>query len=136
MLDRIEQKICEILEAKKDEIIAFGNDIWNHAELGYKEVRTSGKFVEEMTKLGGSLMIAPDITYEASLYLKQQMEDGEVKTHQNLISLVSSEGQFTAGSQYLVSATIYGLTSIDISVKTTDWQEGGSIDVGNDKFEE
>ena len=91
---------------------------------------------EEMTKLGGSLMIAPDITYDAFLYLKQKMEDGEVKTHENLISLVSSEGQFTAGSQYLVSATIYGLTSIDISVKTTDWQEGGSIDVGNDKFEE
>ncbi len=52
MLDRIEQKICDILEAKKDEIIAFGNDIWNHAELGYKEVRTAGKFVEEMKKLG------------------------------------------------------------------------------------
>ena len=52
MLDRIEQKICDILEAKKDEIIAFGNDIWNHAELGYKEVRTAGKYVEEMKKLG------------------------------------------------------------------------------------
>ncbi|MBQ5327168.1 MAG: amidohydrolase [Oscillospiraceae bacterium] len=52
MLDRIEQKIVDIIESKKDEIIAFGTDIWNHAELGYKEVRTSGKFVEEMAKLG------------------------------------------------------------------------------------
>ena len=52
MLDRIEQKIVEIIESKKDEIMAFGTDIWNHAELGYKEVRTSGKFVEEMAKLG------------------------------------------------------------------------------------
>ena len=52
MLDRIEQKIVEIIESKKDEIIAFGTDVWNHAELGYKEVRTSGKFVEEMAKLG------------------------------------------------------------------------------------
>ena len=91
---------------------------------------------EEMTKLGGSMMIAPDITYEAYLYLKQKMKDGEIKTHKNLISLISSEGQFTAGSQYLVQATIYGLTSIDITVTMTDWQHGGSVDVGSDKFEE
>ena len=52
MLDRIEQKIVDIIDAKADEIIAFGTYIFNHAELGYKEVRTSGKFVEEMKKLG------------------------------------------------------------------------------------
>lgn len=52
MLDHIEQKICEIIDSKKDEIIEFGTDIFNHAELGYKEVRTSGKFVDEMKKLG------------------------------------------------------------------------------------
>ncbi|MBQ8604679.1 MAG: amidohydrolase [Oscillospiraceae bacterium] len=52
MLDRIEQKICDIIEAKKDEIIAFGTDIFEHAELGYKEVRTSGKFIEKMNELG------------------------------------------------------------------------------------
>jgi len=52
MLDRIEQKICDILEAKKDEIIAFGTDVWEHAELGYKETRTAGKFVEKMQELG------------------------------------------------------------------------------------
>ena len=52
MLDAMEKKICDILEARKDEIIAFGRDIFTHAELGYKEVRTSGRFVEEMKKLG------------------------------------------------------------------------------------
>ena len=52
MLDRIEQKIVEIIDKKAEEIMAFGTDVWNHAELGYKEVRTSGKFVEEMAKLG------------------------------------------------------------------------------------
>ena len=51
-MDRIEQKICDIIESKKDEIMAFGQDIFCHAELGYKETRTSGKFVEEMKKLG------------------------------------------------------------------------------------
>ena len=51
-MDKIEQKICEIIESKKDEIIAFGRDIFCHAELGFKEKRTSGRFVEEMEKLG------------------------------------------------------------------------------------
>ncbi len=52
MFDKIEKRICEILDERQDEIIAFGEDIWHHAELGYKEVRTSGKFVDEMKKLG------------------------------------------------------------------------------------
>lgn len=51
-MDRIEQKICEIIDSKKDEIIAFGRDVFCHAELGFKEKRTSGKFVEAMEKLG------------------------------------------------------------------------------------
>ena len=33
-MDRLEQKICDIIDSKKDEIIAFGRDIWTHAELG------------------------------------------------------------------------------------------------------
>ena len=51
-MDRIEEKICQIIDSKKDEIMAFGRDIFCHAELGYKEHRTSQKFVEEMKKLG------------------------------------------------------------------------------------
>ena len=51
-MDRIEQKICDIIESRKDEIMAFGKDIFCHAELGFKEKRTSSKFVEEMEKLG------------------------------------------------------------------------------------
>ena len=52
MWDPIEQKIIDIIDSKKDEIIAFGDDIWHHAELGYKEVRTAGKYCEWMKKLG------------------------------------------------------------------------------------
>ena len=52
MLDQIEKKILDIIDSKKDEIIAFGTDIFQHAELGFKEERTSGKFVEKMKELG------------------------------------------------------------------------------------
>ena len=71
MYDHIEQKICDILEAKKDEIIAFGKDIFDHAELGYKETRTAGKFVEEMGKLGLSCEEGWAITGVKS-YLKEK----------------------------------------------------------------
>lgn len=76
-MDRIEQKILEIIEKNADKICAFGQDIWTHAELGFQEFRTSGKFQEEMDKLG--------IKYEKELavtgvkaYLKEQTE-GEIR---------------------------------------------------------
>ena len=43
-MDQIEQKITQLIDAHREEIIAFGRDIYTHAELGYKEFRTSEKF--------------------------------------------------------------------------------------------
>ena len=74
-MDRIEQKICDIIESKKDEIMAFGRDIFCHAELGYKEVRTAGKFVEEMKKLGMDSETGLAITGVKS-YLKPKDTEG------------------------------------------------------------
>ncbi|MEA4921579.1 MAG: amidohydrolase [Clostridiaceae bacterium] len=51
-MDKLEQKICDIIDSKKDEIIAFGRDIWTHAELGYREFRTAGKFTDALKSLG------------------------------------------------------------------------------------
>lgn len=51
-MDRIEQKILDIIEARKDDIIAFGDDIWHHAERGFQEFRTSEKLIGELKKLG------------------------------------------------------------------------------------
>lgn len=51
-MDKIEQKIISIIDAKADEIIAFGRDIWHHAELGYREFRTAGKFADALKGLG------------------------------------------------------------------------------------
>ena len=50
-MDRLEQKICDIIDSKKEEIMAFGRDIWTHAEMGYREFRTSGKFAEVLKNL-------------------------------------------------------------------------------------
>ncbi len=51
-MDHIEEKIISIIDAHADEIKAFGRDIWMHAELGYREERTSEKAVEELKKYG------------------------------------------------------------------------------------
>ena len=75
-MDRIEQKICDIIESKKDEIMAFGQDIFCHAELGFKEKRTSTKFVEEMQKLGMEPETGIAITGVKSYLKKKGSADG------------------------------------------------------------
>lgn len=51
-MDEIEKKICQCIDSHKDEIIAFAEDLWTHAELGFQEHRTAGKFAEVMKGLG------------------------------------------------------------------------------------
>ncbi|MDD3192453.1 MAG: amidohydrolase [Oscillospiraceae bacterium] len=51
-MDAIERKILQVIDAHAEEIKAFGRDIFHHAELGYKEHRTAGKFAEAMRRLG------------------------------------------------------------------------------------
>ena len=51
-MDRIEQKICDIIDKNQEEIKAFGRDIWCHAEMGYKEYRTAEKFLEYAKRYG------------------------------------------------------------------------------------
>lgn len=43
-MDRTETKIIELIDKNRDFIIEFGRDIFHHAELGYKEFRTSARF--------------------------------------------------------------------------------------------
>lgn len=51
-MDQLEQKILDIIDRNREDIIAFGRDIYEHAELGFKEYRTAGKFAEVMQRLG------------------------------------------------------------------------------------
>ncbi len=76
-MDHIEEKIISIIDAHADEIKAFGRDIWTHAELGYRETRTSAKAVEALKKMG----IEPDTGYAITGfkgYLKDRETAGPV----------------------------------------------------------
>ena len=51
-MDRIERKICEIIDRNQEKIKEFGRDIWTHAELGYRETRTAERFADWLSELG------------------------------------------------------------------------------------
>lgn len=52
MMDHIEKGIIQSIEEHREEIIAIGRDIFAHAEVGYKEFRTSEIFCRHMEKFG------------------------------------------------------------------------------------
>ncbi len=49
-MERIQQRIIELIDANKKEIINFARDIYDHGELGYKEFKTSAKFAAFLNK--------------------------------------------------------------------------------------
>ncbi len=51
-MDATEKKILDIIEAHKDEIIGIGRDIFEHAEMGFREYRTASKVKEHFEKYG------------------------------------------------------------------------------------
>ncbi len=51
-MDQTEKRILEIIEQNKEKILGFGRDIHSHAEMGYKETRTSEKFAQALEELG------------------------------------------------------------------------------------
>ena len=54
MMDKqdLKKRVFETIDAKADEIIAIGEKIRRHPELGFKEVRTSSLVEETFTRLG------------------------------------------------------------------------------------
>jgi amidohydrolase len=47
-MDAIEGRILKKIDENREAILAFGRDIYTHAELGFKEFRSAGKFAEQL----------------------------------------------------------------------------------------
>lgn len=73
-MDAVEQKIIDIIDGHRDEIINFARDIYSHAELGYKEFKTSQKFVDFSKKLGLQVQEGLAVT-GAKAYLNPDKKD-------------------------------------------------------------
>lgn len=50
--EKLKKIACEAIDKRKDEIIAFAKDVASEPEYGYKEVKTSKKFSDLLSKLG------------------------------------------------------------------------------------
>ncbi len=50
-MDNTQQRIIDLIDASKEDIIDFARDIYDHAELDYKEFKTSAKFAAFLKKL-------------------------------------------------------------------------------------
>ena len=51
-MNSTEQRIIQLIEEHKEEIIQIGRSIWQHPELGYKEFRTSRLFCDFVKNSG------------------------------------------------------------------------------------
>ena len=47
-LHELKARVCEEIDRHREEVMAFGTDIWNHPEPGYREVRTAEKAAERL----------------------------------------------------------------------------------------
>ncbi|MGI6163246.1 MAG: amidohydrolase [Bacillota bacterium] len=50
--EECKKAVCAAIDARKDEIIAFGEDIFAHPELAYRETRTSQKVSDKLSEMG------------------------------------------------------------------------------------
>ena len=73
-MDAIEKKIIYIIDSHKDEIIEFARDIYDNAELGYKEFGTAEKFASFTKKLGLEVSEGHAVT-GVKAYLNQDKKD-------------------------------------------------------------
>ena len=72
-MNSTEQRIIQLIEEHKEEIIQIGRSIWQHPELGYKEFRTSRLFCDFVKKFGLESEQNLAIT-GAKAYLKDKKE--------------------------------------------------------------
>lgn len=91
-MDQFEKRIIDLIEEHRDQIIAFARDIYTHAELGYREFRTSEKFVEwmrrfslpmetELAVTGARVALNEDRKEDFSLALLGEMDALAVPEH-------------------------------------------------------
>lgn len=76
-MDKIERKICDIIESHSEEIISIGRDIWHHAELGFQEYRTAAKADEFFRRFGMQTQTGLAVT-GVKCYLKDNAEPSDI----------------------------------------------------------
>ena len=94
-LDETEKRIVDLIEANRDEIIAFARDMYTHAELGYKEFKTAEKFTRLMKKLNLPVKEHLAVT-GVKAYLNEEKKDNVSLAFRNINTQIRKPRQPTA----------------------------------------
>lgn len=93
-MDKIEQRIIDVIDKNRDKIIDFTTDIYKHPELGYKENRTSEKVFEILKENSEEIEKNLAITGVKGYLKKKTTEDINVALIGELDAVVSPDNQF------------------------------------------
>lgn len=108
-------------------------------DLGLTQAYTLPALGDQPIELPGSIMVMPGSTiYPIKLHMNQNgITESAANTQEFEIDferlLQSSDECATAGHQYWITITVYGLEAVNITVSLTPWDEGGSVEVDPDK---
>ena len=92
-------------------------------------------------KVGEALLVAPgETSYPFTVDLLQKIQKNvngidtdELALQQNTVITMKNGKTFEAGKSYKVTITVYGLERIVVTATLVPWQDGGSIDIDDDR---
>lgn len=89
----------------------------------------------EAQKIGGCVLAAPDMEYNAYILMSEVREDGSVVVTraETPVKIAYDPDAFKMGNQYKVKLTIYGANMVTIDVEMEKWKAGGWLSVDMDK---
>lgn len=131
-MDLIEQRIINVIDKNRDTILDFAHDIYNHAELGYKEFRTADKFKQVMQQLHlrtedglaltGVKGYLKEGNYDITLALLGELDALRIPTHEH--TNPETEAAHCCGHHAQLAGVIgaaFALTDTEVT-KTLDGQ--------------
>jgi hypothetical protein len=80
---------------------------------------------EKSMDVGDYVMVAPQTAYDAEVAV---YEDETGRRYTNRIRLRIQEDSFLAGSEYLVTFTIFGIMDVRVDTELIGWIDGGSYE--------
>ncbi len=93
-----------------------------------------------MTKMGGSLLLAPEKEYEMIVHMRGKAGDGSfverpvTQILQDIDEQTQQQIDFTAGKKYGIMLSIYGVGDIRINVTTLAWDDGGDVVIDGEEW--
>lgn len=97
----------------------------------YEENDTKDIFDRPGVQVGGTLLVAPDTSYEIYVTTFEARDGGKISYAPPFT--INLESGFKPGYQYVVKMAVYEMMTVNISVEVEPWGTGGYIIIDSDK---